>query len=152
MSELIPQAEAGPIVEALCERFGVSGALFENYSLYMGSKGKVYMRNTHDSEARNAAVIGLHIATVAGAVKPSTNFVQIFGRHFCRNVIPVTSTEARELIAGLNEFPATSALENVTDGYVALSCDGQSFLCGFLKNGVVQNMLPKSRRRVLEFV
>jgi NOL1/NOP2/fmu family ribosome biogenesis protein len=156
MSDLIGQQDSAQIIEALCERFGISESVFENCLLYYGSKGKVYLRNSHSSEIKDSAVIGLHIATVAKVVKPSTNFIQIFGKHFRRNVISVSNSDARELIAGLEEFPAPTApedvTEEVTDGYVALSCDSQPILCGFLKNGVVRNMLPKSRRRVLKFI
>ncbi len=152
MSKVIEQERATLILEALCERFGIAPGEFSGFVLYQGSKGKVYAHHETAPEIHGAAIVGLHIATVAKTVKPSTNFVQIFGDKLTRNVISVSIETAKELIAGLETLSLETVPEHVTNGYVALACDGQPFMCGLLKDNVVRSMLPKSRRRALEFI
>lgn len=152
MSKAIDQERAILILEALCERFGIAPDEFAGFVLYQGSKGKVYAHHELAPELPGAAIVGLHIATVAKTVKPATNFVQIFGETFTRNVITVSTKTAKELISGMETLLLDTIPENVTNGYIALACDSQPFMCGLLKDGVVRSMLPKSRRRALEFI
>ncbi len=152
MSERILPEEVGLIITALCERFGMAEDVFEGCALYRGAKGKVYLHHTPAPEIAGAAIIGMHIATVSKAVKPTTNFVQTYGDYLRKNVVPVSSSETRELIYGQEVLALPQAPDDVTDGYIALACDGQPFMCGFLKNGEIRNMLSKSRRRMLRYI
>ncbi len=152
MSERIERDEVNRIITALCERFGVDESVFEDCALYLGSKGKVYLHHLPAPEIVGAAIVGMHIATVAKTVKPTTNFFQTFGRHLRKNVVHVSSDVAREMIIGQEVLALPQDCEEVTTGYVAIACDGRPFMCAFLKDGEIRNMLSKGRRRVVELI
>ncbi|MBN2121936.1 hypothetical protein JW721_02675 [Candidatus Micrarchaeota archaeon] len=75
--------------------------------------------------------------------KPTTAFVQVFGKLANKNVISVGEEDAMRYLAG-EEFETGAG--DVETGYVIVQHEGAVLGIGFYKEGRVENMLPKGRR------
>jgi len=76
--------------------------------------------------------------------KPTTAFIQLFGRLATKNVVAVGEEDAQKYLAG-EDFEA-GEVEGVETGYVIVQYGGAVLGIGFYKEGKVENMLPKGRR------
>jgi len=104
--------------------------------------------------------VGMQIARIGNSIKPSTNLLQLFGRHATRNVLSVTKEQAVAYAKGDDIKLSTqkeslkSALPasfQVSDGYVLLKYLDFPLGCGLLKGSQIKNVLPKARRMNVKF-
>lgn len=131
------------------ERFGIGQQHFSGFGLYMGSKGRVFLGPKRIPGPATPVSVGILIARISGSVKPSTNLLQLFGRHATRNVMELSKDEA---IRYLNGEDLRVSEKKVTDGYVLLQYLEFPLGCGMLKKGVIKNMLPKAKRMQPKFL
>lgn len=152
-SEVIsPEGTKEKVFQYLEERFGIKRALFDDYGLYMASKGRIYLGPRRVPDVPKIATIGLLVARVAGAVKPSTNLLQALGSHVTRNIIDASKEQAIAYARG-GDFPLGKGKpEGVSDGYVLVRYDGAALGCGLLQGGTIKNMLPKAKRLELRYI
>jgi NOL1/NOP2/fmu family ribosome biogenesis protein len=147
-----PPPSSGEVLAYLEERFGLDRALFEGYGLYATSKGRIYLGPKRLANHPRIATVGLLIARSHGAIKPSTNLLQLFGKQVKRNYVDLTKENAAAFIGGsdvrLGDGETSGAL--TSDGYVLVRYLGFSLGCGMLQRGpqgaTVKNMLPKAKR------
>jgi NOL1/NOP2/fmu family ribosome biogenesis protein len=96
--------------------------------------------------------------------KPTTAFIQVFGRLASKNVVAVGEEDAAAYLAGedfeIGEDGGVAAVQETGDeasepkirnpeletGYVIVQYRGAVLGIGFCKEGRVENMLPKGRR------
>ncbi len=138
------------VFEYFEERFGISGKVFSGFRLYSDQKGRVIL-GPRTIPLDKAISIGMQIAHMNGSIKPSTNFLQMFGRHATKNIVEITKEQAQKYIKGEDiEFhvPPKSASE----GYVLLKYLEFPLACGLLKGNKVRNVLPKPRRSQVKFL
>jgi hypothetical protein len=135
------------VLEYFAERFGIEKAAFDGYGLYMGSRGRVYLGPEKLTEKPSIIAPGMLVARIAGAIKPSTNFIQMFGHLAVKNVISLSREQAARFAKGDD-----LECEEGSDGYVILSYAGQPLGCGMLKGKNLKNLLPKSRRQELKYL
>jgi len=149
MIESISSKGQKDVFDYMEERFGMDRKLFSGFRLYRGVKGRVYMGSEAVPAEPKPISAGIVVARLHGSVKPSTNLIQLFGRHAKRNAIGLDKKQALAFIRGedLEVEPGEA-----TDGYVILRYLGFSLGCGLLKGRDVKSMLPKARRLEVEFI
>jgi len=147
-----PQEAKAMVLGYLEERFGLSPDEFKGFGLYMASKGRVYLGPERAIGSPRIVCVGVTIARLSGAVKPSTNLIQLFGRQMSRNMVALENKEALSYAKGEDLLLPAERLGHVTPGYVALTYLGIPLGCGLLKDGSIRNMLPKAKRLELRFI
>ncbi|MCI0503827.1 hypothetical protein L0Y65_03890 [Candidatus Micrarchaeota archaeon] len=147
-----PQDVSGKILGYMEERFGLGPELFSPYRMYLASKGRVYLGPRNVPDMPKIATIGLLIARVNGAVKPSTNLLQIMGKHVEKNAVELEKQQALDFAKGQDVRLAPAQLATLRDGYVLMRYNAEPLGCGFLRLGAVKNMLPKAKRLPLRFI
>src|SRR4030042_1997211 len=102
------------------ERFGIHKSHFKQFRLYTDQKGRALLGPKNLGPERIVISVGMQAATVSGAIKPSTNFLQLFGRHATKNFVSLTREQTQAYLKGedheLNEVHKTA-----TEGYVLLN-------------------------------
>lgn len=130
------------------ERFGIPGSVFAGHEFYSASKGRVYLGPKKTISSPEPVSVGMLAARIGRAVKPSTNLLQLFGRHATKNIIKLDRKNTLKYVNGEDIEVETDA----TDGYVLLTYKNSSIGCGFLKGKKVGNLLPKAKRARLKFL
>ncbi|MFH1785171.1 MAG: hypothetical protein ABH842_01965 [Candidatus Micrarchaeota archaeon] len=133
----------------LFSRFGIERILFDNFQLYLGSKGKIYLGPKKAVDLPKVTTIGISIARMDNSIKPTTNMFQLFGNEISKNFIELTKEQAIDYVNGSDLILNNSGLE---DGYILLKYKNKSLGCGLLKNNSVKNMLPKAKRMKLNYL
>lgn len=124
------------------ERFGIPCSVFDGYLLLKTVRSWHLFSGTGHLEQAvrlKAVQAGLKaFARVGNFIKPTTRFVQIFGRHATRAVIEMDRSELRRLLAG--ERIATSL--ECGQGYVILVVAGYGVAgLGLLVGGEIASQL-----------
>ncbi len=135
------------VLEYFRERFGIPEETFDEYGVYLGQKGRVYLGPKNLIQKPDISSIGMLMARVDKSVKPTTNFLQLFGGRADRNAIDLSKERAIAYIRG-DDLEADEG----SDGYVILRYNGSVLGCGFLKGKAIQNMLPKAKRQNVKFI
>ncbi|MFH0884138.1 MAG: hypothetical protein V1861_00325 [Candidatus Micrarchaeota archaeon] len=152
-SEVIsPEGTKEKVFGYLEERFGLARSIFDDYGLYMASKGRIYLGPRRVPDLPKIATIGLLIARVNVAVKPSTNLLQAVGRHVSKSIINVTKEQALAYAKGGDFKPEPAAIGGISEGYVLVRFEGAPLGCGLLQKGMVKNMLPKAKRLEIRYI
>jgi NOL1/NOP2/fmu family ribosome biogenesis protein len=159
-----PPPSAADVLAYLEERFGLGRELFSDYGLYATSKGRIYLGPKRLVNHPRIATVGLLIARSHGAIKPSTNLLQLFGRLVKKNYVELVKENAAAFIGGADVRLSQGELggaggsgtETATDGYVLVRYLGFSLGCGMLHHGPhgaeVRNMLPKAKRLTIRYM
>ncbi|MFH0738157.1 MAG: hypothetical protein V1827_06410 [Candidatus Micrarchaeota archaeon] len=133
------------VIDYLNSRFGLDEGIFEGYGFYLASKGRVYLGPKRTIDRPRIVTVGLLIARVTDAVKPSTNLLQAMGRLIKKNRIELTKEQTLSYAKG-EDVMFKEAPKGATEGYVLLSYLENPLGCGHLKNKTIKNMLPKAKR------
>jgi NOL1/NOP2/fmu family ribosome biogenesis protein len=140
------------ILGYLEERFGIPASMFEGFGFYGASRGRIYLGPKSVLPRPEPVSVGILVARAGGALKPTTNLIQLFGRHATRNVVSLGRENALRYANGDDLTLAPGEKEDTTDGYVILSYLGSPMGCGRLAGDVVSNLLPKGKRLKLKFL
>ena len=133
------------------ERFGIPRELFSDYTLYSDHKGRIFMAPKKLVAEDIAITVGMQIGRVNGAIKPSTNFLQAFGRHAGKSILPLAKEQAIAYAKG-EDIKVHTRPDGISDGYVLLKYLDFPLGCGLLKGDQLKNMLPKARRMQVKFL
>ena len=111
-------------------------------SLYFEENGKKVFAKRFEGKEEKAEKEGLIAAKVSnGNYKPTTNFLQLYGNLTLRNVVLLDEEQAERFMRGES---IEVGLEG--RGYVAVCFKNACLGCGFLRDGMVENQVPKVRR------
>ena len=145
MFKIIDKNQREFILSGLEERFGLGQSLFEHFLFFEATKGRVFITSKipHEALGYYIQTLGQLFCRLDATVKPSTNMIQIFGKHATKNVLELEKTDAQKAITG---FDLEIKESNCSDGYVILKYKNFFLGCGLLKNGQVKNMIPKAKR------
>ncbi len=135
------------VLDYLEERFGIPRETYDDYGIYQGQKGRVYLGPKNLIQKPEVSSVGMLMARIDKSIKPTTNFLQLFGDRAERNIIGLSKEQAIAYIKG-EDLKA----EKGSDGYVILKYGSSVLGCGFLKGGSVLNMLPKAKRQNVKFI
>jgi len=137
------------VLSYLEERFGIERRHFSGFEFYMASKGRVFLGPKRIPGRLKPVSVGILVARMSGTVKPSTNLLQLFGRHASRNIVDLPKEQALRYLRGEDlRLPGNGT----TDGYVLMKYLGFPLGCGMLKKGIIKNMLPKAKRIEAKFL
>ncbi|MDD5340590.1 MAG: hypothetical protein PHV13_05075 [Candidatus ainarchaeum sp.] len=147
-----PAPSAADVLLYLEERFGLERALFSDYGLYATSKGRIYIGPKRLVNHPRIATVGLLIARSQGAIKPSTNLLQLFGRQVKKNYVVLGRENAATFIGGTDVKVTSGEKGDASDGYVLVRYLDFSLGCGMLHGSDVRNMLPKAKRLKIAYI
>lgn len=130
------------------ERFGIPPAILDGYYLFERKKGWFILGKSEqvkDTAHLKVSRVGLRAFRRVGQfIKPTTRFIQIFGRFATKAVFPMDKAQLRKLVLD-GEIPVDLALEK---GYVILTLEDDVVLgLGFYINGAIRSQLPRSQIR-----
>ena len=135
------------VLEYCTERFGINNKMFKNYNWYIGSKNRVYI-GPEELERIKPESIGISVFRLNKTPKPTTNFLQLFGRHVTKNIVELSSKETIEYCAGKNLSPNL----NAETGFVIVKHRDRILGCGHWNGSLLKNQIPKSRFCKINFL
>jgi len=154
------------VMEYFEERFGIRKSHFKDFRLYTDQKGRALLGPKHLGPERIVISVGIQIAhsensarkasrTPSGTdaparFKPSTNFLQLFGKHATKNTVSLTKEQVQAYLKG-EDIPLSGKID-ATDGYVILKYQDYPLACGLLRGNRIENVLAKSRRMEIKFL
>jgi len=129
-------------------RFGIPEALFDDYLLFSTKRSWVLLKNAPQiawGSQLKVSKVGLKaFQRVGNFVKPTTRFIQSFGRFATEAKLQINMAQLRTLLEG-GEIPVDLKLDN---GYVVLSTNEDRVLgLGLLINSKIRSQLPKKEIR-----
>jgi hypothetical protein len=129
-------------------RFGISRKRFADYLVFRKRHSWFLFRNTRlltSAAQLKVTQVGLKaFQQVAGFVKPTTRFIQSFGRFATRAKLQINNDSLQALLRG-EKIPVDMTLDN---GYVILAMGEDNILgLGLYINGMVSSQLPKKEIR-----
>ncbi|MFN7990714.1 MAG: hypothetical protein U0R44_01005 [Candidatus Micrarchaeia archaeon] len=128
------------------ERFGLSPDVFSGHSLYLSSKGRVYLGPKSAIDKPKIVTLGLLAARVGNSVKPTTNILQLFGRKVTKSIIELTREQTISFARGEDLALRPEQADSCPAGYVLLRHAGYPLGCGQLQGRFIKTMLPKAKR------
>ena len=131
------------------ERFGINNKTLENYNWYIGSKNRVYI-GPKELERIKPESIGISVFRLDKTPKPTTNFLQLFGRYVTKNIIELDDNETINYCRGKDLNPEHEL--DVTPGFVIVRHKDRFLGCGHSNGMLLKNQIPKSRFCKINFL
>jgi NOL1/NOP2/fmu family ribosome biogenesis protein len=130
------------------ERFGIPQGLFDDYLLFRRKSSWYLLRRAPQLAtvcSLKTSKTGLRAFQKIGAfLKPTTRFIQIFGKAATRAKVEIDEEQLRRLIAD----EALSLDLDLDNGYVILTLEGGQILgLGLLIDGRVRSQIPRKELR-----
>jgi len=132
----------------LLERFGIPLKTLDGYCLFERKKGWFILGKSE--QVKNGAhlkisKVGLRAFRKVGHfIKPTTRFIQAFGRYATKGVFHMDTLQFRTLVQ-TGEIPVDLAMEK---GYVILSLEDNVIPgLGFYAQGILRSQLPRNELR-----
>ena len=138
------------VVEYFADRFGIAPETFDDYTFWEKGAGKIWLYAGEAPTPIEIEAIGMTcLRTRQEHWKPTTDFVQRFGRHASECVIELDGEVARRFVAGEDQ-----PLDWEGDwGYLIAAHDVAGELeplgVGLFVHGELRSMVPKGRQREL---
>lgn len=144
--EFCSNGEVREYLRYLEDRFGIPAKLFKGYTFL--KKGKnIWIFSGDPSTIRDIGrieTIGVKFLTITKkALKPTTTFLQIFGKYATKNIVNLESEE--EMI----QFMMGGLIKkkfNVEKGYVIVKYKDDVLGCGLYSDVGLVSQIPKARR------
>lgn len=134
------------------ERFGIQRQLLESFSFYSASKGRIFLGPNNLIDKPKPVTGGILIARISLHIKPTTIFLQFFGKDVTKNVIKLNKERTVRFIKGENLDLSDNEIQDATNGYVLVTYLDFPLGCGLLKGNQVRNMIPKPKLLELAFL
>jgi len=132
------------VFQELTKRFGFPTELFDGWAT-LEHEFDVFI-TTPEAEAFDRVKVvrkGVRLARVfAHGIKPTTNAMQVFGKHATRNSVTLDAQQTQAFIQG-DALPLESSVE---PGFVIVLHDGFAVGVGLYKQGTLKSQVPHSRR------
>ena len=147
MLTLLDAIEKNIILEYCYERFGINDNEFIDYKWYLGSKNRIYI-GPGEIERINPESIGLCIFRLDKTPKPTTNFIQLFGKKINKNIIELNKKNTKKFCNGLNLEIKTKN----QPGFVSVNYKKIALGCGHWNGKILKNQIPKSKFCKINFL
>jgi len=151
--ELAEDNSRRTISSYLLERFGIPPEILDEYYLFERKKGWFILKRSEQVKKGahlKVSKVGLRAFRKVGQfIKPTTRFIQAFGRFATKAVFQMDRPQFEELVL-TGEIPVDPGLEK---GYVILTLEDDVVLgLGFYIHGAIRSQLPRSeiRETILE--
>jgi len=134
------------------ERFGIQRQLFEDFRFYSASKGRIYIGPKNLIEKPKPVTGGILIARISRDIKPTTIFLQLFGKNATKNKIRLNKEHTIRFIQGENLDLTNNKVQDASNGYVLITYLDFPVGCGLLKGHHIRNVIPRPKLLDLEFL
>ena len=134
-------------VKYMEERFGISKKIFSGYVFSSsGEKVWIFSKEIEKKDLQGLRIEGKGLLfgrffKKQDKFKPTTNILQIFGKHATKNIVYVDEKEKDKYIKG---FDLEKELD-IEEGYVILKHEKDILGCGLYREGRIKNQIPKTR-------
>lgn len=135
------------------ERFGLEKSAFSEFSFHE-TPDKIYIMSAdipqNDLNGLRIVQTGIvagRIFDKGGKFKPTTNFLQIFGKFAAKSIVQLNEKEKEDFVRGLDI--ENKIAEGVDNGYVIVKFGDDVLGCGIFSQGSIKNQIPKARRLAL---
>jgi len=140
------------VLNYLEERFGIKQQLFDGFSFYSASKGRIYLGPKNLIDKPKPVTGGILIARISRYIKPTTIFLQLFGKYVTKNIIKLNKERTVRFTKGENLGLSGNEIQDALNGYVLVTYLDFPLGCGLLKGNQVRNMIPRPKLLDLEFL
>ena len=150
MLKILEKEKKQIILDYCIERFGIDSEIWKEYCWYSGSKNKIYLANTLDLERIIPESKGICIFRLDKSPKPTTNFLQLFGKYITKNYVEINNDNTIKYCRGEDLI-----LENSTaiiPGFVLINNNKRFLGCGHWNGKLLKNQLPKSKFCKINFL
>ena len=150
MLKKLDEVKKNVLLEYCLERFGINPDIWEGYIWYSGSKNKIYLANTLELERIIPESKGICIFRLDKSPKPTTNFLQLFGRYITRNYVELDNENTKRYCRGEDLI-----LENnkaIIPGFLLMTNKNRFLGCGHWNGKILKNQLPKSKFCKINFL
>jgi NOL1/NOP2/fmu family ribosome biogenesis protein len=150
MLKVLEKEKKQIILDYCIERFGIDSEIWKEYCWYSGSKNKIYIANTLDLERIIPESKGICIFRLDKSPKPTTNFLQLFGKYITKNYVEINNDNTIKYCRGED-----LTLENSTSiipGFVLINNNKRFLGCGHWNGKLLKNQLPKSKFCKINFL
>ena len=136
--------EKKELIQEYCvKRFGMDSDLWNNYEWYAGSKNKIYLANALDIERIIPESKGICIFRLDKSPKPTTNFLQLFGKYISKNYIEINNKNTIKYCKGDDLILESN--KAIVPGFVLITNNKRFLGCGHWNGKLLKNQLPKSK-------
>ncbi|MCS7112791.1 MAG: hypothetical protein NZ955_02395 [Candidatus Bathyarchaeota archaeon] len=145
--------EVKRILSFLEERYGFPRHIFEGYKFLVRGRNSIWVFSGHPSILEMipgidaAGIRALHLS-IRKALKPTTIFLQVFGRYATKNIVKLQNEE--EAVAFMSGGSIARRYD-VDDGFVIVKFGDDILGCGFYSDGVLKSKVPKTSRVKFEW-
>jgi hypothetical protein len=145
------EEEKKQLVSDYCvERFGINSKIWEKYSWYSGSKNKIYIANTLELERIIPESKGICVFRLDKSPKPTTNFLQLFGKYITKNYVEINNENTIKYCRGDDLILENS--EALIPGFMLIANKNRFLGCGHWNGELLKNQLPKSKFCKINFL
>lgn len=137
--------EVKRIIGFLEEKFGFPRRLFENCTFLFKGRSSIWIFTGHPSAPEivpRVETVGMRALrkTAKGVLKPTTVFIQAFGRYASKNIVELRSEEeVLEFMSG----GIVRGVFDVEEGFVIVKFRDDILGCGLYSRGTLKSRIPK---------
>ena len=142
------KADRKEVISWWAKRFGIPEEVFEPYEFFVRGRNTIWALRRSDKTPWGLRFEALGMVIMRRGKlgwKPTTNAIQVFGRHATRNVVDLDEEQMRTFVAGGTIRGPFPGLE---EGYVIARYRGVPLGCGLYTHGVLKSQVPKIKRRM----
>ena len=140
-------------IEIIEREYGIPKSFFENYGLTIrGKKLWIYEKTLEDFERFwvSKGLVAFRISKIGDNIilKPTTNFIQLFGKEFKKKIYELDNWEEVKLFVDGKDLEVN---ENCNlKGYVVVKYEEHYLGCGRIEGKTLRNLVPKDRRIIID--
>lgn len=140
----------GEVLQFFTRRFGMSAGIFASYTFWEKGKGKIWAFRGEVPSPIEVETLGIHLLRTRQRFwKPTTDGIQLLGRHATKNVVTLSREDAVRFWRGEDQHLAWDG----DQGYVIVSHElggaREPLGVGLAVDGELRSLVPKGRRRDL---
>mgnify|MGYP001436350982 FL=1 len=150
MLKVLEKEKKQIILDYCIERFGIDSEIWKEYCWYSGSKNKIYLANTLDLERIIPESKGICIFRLDKSPKPTTNFLQLFGKYITKNYVEINNDNTIKYCRGEDLILENST--SIIPGFVLINNNKRFLGCGHWNGKLLKNQLPKSKFCKINFL
>jgi NOL1/NOP2/fmu family ribosome biogenesis protein len=150
MLKILEKEKKQIILDYCIERFGIDSEIWKEYCWYSGSKNKIYLANTLDLERIIPESKGICIFRLDKSPKPTTNFLQLFGKYITKNYVEINNDNTIKYCRGEDLILENST--SIIPGFVLINNNKRFLGCGHWNGKLLKNQLPKSKFCKINFL
>ena len=140
-------------IEIIEREYGIPKSFFKNYGLTIrGKKLWIYEKTLENFERFwvSIGIVGFRISRIEDKMilKPTTNFIQLFGKEFKKKIYELDNWEEVKLFVNGKNLEIKEKCD--LKGYVVVKYEEHYLGCGRIEGKTLRNLVPKDRRILIK--